>query len=316
MEYKDYYKILGVPKTATAKEIKAAFRKLARKHHPDVNKGDAKSEARFKEVNEANEVLSDPEKRKRYDSLGPDWANFRPPPGAGRPAGGGARVVDFGDEDPGGFSEFFRTVFGGGGGGFGGARTGGGATGSGGFEDLFGRARQQARGADVEGTVDLTLEEVLHGTGRTVSMDGEGGRPARKVEVKIPPGILDGMRVRAAGEGAGGTGARGDLYLRVRVLPHPQFERASADLKTTVAVSLTTAVLGGEAMVPTLDGPIGIKIPPGSRPGRVFRLRGHGLPRLEGGGRGDVMATLNVNLPEKLSPREREIFEELKSLGH
>jgi curved DNA-binding protein len=314
MEYKDYYKILGVPKTATAKEIKAAYRKLARKYHPDVNKGDAKSEARFKEVNEANEVLSDPEKRKRYDALGSDWANYRPPPG--RPGAAGGRVVDFGDEDLGGFSEFFRTIFGGGGGGgFGGGRAAGGASGGGGFEDLFGRARP-ARGADVEGTVDLTLEEVLRGTTRTVNLEGEGGVTARKIEVKIPPGVADGTRVRAAGEGAGSSGARGDLYLRVRVLPHPQFERVGGDLKTTVTVSLTTAVLGGEAQVPTLDGPIGIKVPPGSRPGRTFRLRGHGLPRLEsGGGKGDLLASLGVDLPEKLTDREREIFEELKRLG-
>jgi len=315
MEYKDYYKILGVPKTATAKEIKAAYRKLARKHHPDVNKGDARAEARFKEINEANEVLSDPEKRKRYDSLGSDWANFRPPPGAGRPGAGGPRVVDLGDEDLGGFSEFFRTIFGGGGGGFGGARAGGGAPGGGGFEDLFGRARQ-ARGPDVEGTVDLTLEEVLRGTTRTVSLEGEGGERARQVEVKIPAGVTDGMRVRAAGEGAGATGARGDLYLRVRVLPHPRFERDGANLKTTASVPLTTAVLGGETMVPTLEGPIGIKIPPGSRPGRLFRLRGHGLPRLEGGGRADLLAALGVDVPEKLTDRERELFEELKRLGH
>ncbi len=314
MEYKDYYKILGVPKTATAKEIKAAYRKLARKHHPDVNKSDPKAEARFKEINEANEVLSDPEKRKRYDSLGSDWANYRPPPGAGRRGASGPRVVDLDDEDLGGFSEFFRTIFGGGGG-FGGARAGGSVPGGGGFEDIFGRVRAP-RGADIEGAVGLALEEVLRGTTRTVNLDGEGGEPARKVEVKIPPGVTDGMRVRAAGEGAGAAGARGDLYLRVRVLPHPQLERDGANLKTTVTVPLTTAVLGGETVVPTLEGPIGIKIPPGSRPGRVFRLRGHGLPRLEGGGRGDLLATLGAALPEKLSPREREIFEELKRLGH
>ena len=314
VDYKDYYKILGVPKTATPKEIKAAYRKLARKYHPDVNKGDAKAEARFKEINEANEVLSDPAKRQRYDTLGSDWQSYRPPPGAGRPGAGGGRVI-FEDDDVGGFSEFFRTIFGGGGG-FGGGGAPGGPAG-GGFEDLFGRARQQrpARGADVEGTVDLTLEEVLRGTTRQVSVDDEGGTP-RKIEVKIPPGVADGTRVRAAGEGAGAAGARGDLYLRVRVLPHPRFERAGADLKTTVTVPLTTAVLGGETMVPTLDGPLGIKIPPGSRPGRVFRLRGHGVPRLEGGGRGDVLAALGVDLPETLGHRERELFEELKRLGH
>lgn len=315
MEYKDYYKILGVPKTATAKEIKAAYRKLARKYHPDVNKGDARSEARFKEINEANEVLSDPAKRQRYDALGSDWSSYRPPPG--RPGGGGGRVVDFGDEDLGGFSEFFRTVFGGGGagGGFGGTRGAGGPSGGGGFEEIFGRARP-ARGADVEGTVDLTLEEVLRGAARTVSVDDGGTQ--RKIEVKIPAGVTNGMRVRSEGAGAGGApGSRGDLYLRVRVLPHPKFERSAADLKTTVTVPLTTAVLGGETMVPTLDGPVGIKVPPGSRPGRVFRLRGHGLPRLEGGGgRGDLLATLNVDLPAGLTDREREIFDELKRLGH
>jgi DnaJ-class molecular chaperone len=313
VEYKDYYKILGVPKAATPKEIKAAYRKLARKYHPDVNKGDAKAEARFKEINEANEVLSDPAKRQRYDTLGSDWASYGPPPG--RPGAAGGRVV-FEDEDLGGFSEFFRTVFGGGGGGFGGGGTPGGTAG-GGFEDLFGRARQarQARGADVEGTVDLALEEVLRGTTRTVNLEGEGGA-ARQIEVRIPPGVAEGTRVRAAGEGAGASGSRGDLFLRVRVLPHPRFERAGADLKTTVTVPLTTAVLGGETMVPTLDGPIGIKIPPGSRAARVFRLRGHGLPRLEGGGRGDLLATLGVDLPEELTPRERELFEELKRLGH
>jgi DnaJ-class molecular chaperone len=224
--------------------------------------------------------------------------------------------VDFGDEDLGGFSEFFRTVFGGAGGGFGGGRSAGGATGGGGFEDLFGRARQP-RGADVEGSVDLTLDEVLRGTTRTVNLEGEGGATARKIEVRIPAGVADGTRVRAAGEGAGSSGARGDLYLRVRVLPHPQFERAGSDLKTAVTVPLTTAVLGGEAMVPTLDGPVGIKVPAGSRPGRTFRLRGHGLPRLEaGGGKGDLLASLGVELPAKLTDRERDLFEELKRLGH
>jgi len=321
MEYKDYYKILGVPKTATAKEIKAAYRKLARKYHPDVNKGDAKSEARFKEINEANEVLSDPAKRQRYDTLGSDWAKYGPPPGGGgRPgAGGGGRVVDFGDEDLGGFSEFFRTIFGGGG--AGGRTTSGGGggfgAGGGGFEEIFGRAARPARGADVEGTVDLTLEEVLRGTSRTVNLESEGGGAPRSIEVRIPAGVAEGQRVRAAGEGAGTSGARGDLYLRVHVLPHARFERAGADLKTTVTVPLTSAVLGGEVMVPTLDGPLGIKVPPGSRPGRVFRLRGHGLPKMEpGGARGDVLASLAVDLPEKLGDREREIFEELKRLGH
>ena len=309
VDYKDYYKILGVPKTATEKEIKAAFRKLARKHHPDVNKGDAKAEAKFKEINEANEVLSDPEKRKRYDHLGSDWASYGRTAGGPRAGRGGGVRVEYGGEDVGGFSDFFKTIFGGGAGGFGG---GGGQ--EGGFEEIFGRGAAPA-GQDLETTVELTLDEVLRGATRTIQI-GEG-KDARKVEVKIPPGRRDGSRVRVAGEGAGrGGGPRGHLYLRVKVLPHPVFERKGDDLAVSVAVPLTTAVLGGEVTVPTLDGPLGIKVPAGSRPGRVFRLRNHGLPKLEGGGRGDILATLGVDLPgADLTPREREVFEELRKLG-
>lgn len=321
MEYKDYYKTLGVSKNATDKEIKAAYRKLARKHHPDVNKGDAKSEARFKEINEANAVLSDPEKRRRYDALGPDWASYArsgPPRGAGpRGQRGGPVHVDFG-EDVGGFSDFFRTIFGGGGGFGGGAGEG---FGGGGFrqvdlEEMFGRAN--AAGQDVETPVELTLEEILRGTSRTIQV-GDGGT-ARRVQVKIPAGVREGARVRVAGEGAPGRqgGPRGDLYLRVRTLPHGQLQRAGDDLKTTVTVPLTTAVLGGEASVPTLEGPVGIKIPAASRPGRVFRLRGHGLPQTgdgKRGQRGDLLAELGVDLPQELTARERELFEELRKGG-
>jgi curved DNA-binding protein len=308
VEFKDYYKILGVERTATPKEIKAAFRKLARKYHPDFNKGDAKAEARFKEVNEAHEVLSDPEKRQRYDTIGPDWANMRPQGGAPGPGWSGG-TVDFSSEDLGGFSDFFRTIFGGGG--FG-ARAG--SPRGGGFEDFPGRM-PDAPGHDLETTIDLTLDEVARGTTRTVKIGDDGN--ARTVEIRIPPGVREGSRVRAAGEGASGTrGRRGDLYMKVHVLPHAQLERKGDDLQATVSVPLTTAVLGGEGEVPTLAGPIGIKIPPGSRAGRVFRLRGHGLPRLEASGeKGDLLAVLAVALPQELSPRERELFEELKSLG-
>jgi len=315
VEYKDYYKILGVPKTATEKDIKAAYRKLARKHHPDVNKGDPKSEARFKEINEANEVLSDPEKRKRYDTLGPDWASqFRPHPG-GAGGRGGTVEVEFGD-DAGGFSDFFRTIFGGG---FGGGREGGFGgggyrTASGGFEEIFGRTAREPVGHDLETNADLSLEEVAKGTTRTVKV-GEGPS-ARTVEVKIPAGVREGSRVRVAGEGGGAPGGpRGDLYLRVRTRPHPHLERKGDDLQTNVSVPLTTAVLGGEAQVPTLEGPVGIKVPPGSPAGRTFRLRGKGLPRLDAPGRGDLMAVMNVDLPRDLTPREKELFEELKRLG-
>ncbi len=305
MEYKDYYKILGVAKGATEKEIKAAYRKLARKFHPDVNPGNKQAEARFKEINEANEVLSDPEKRRKYDTMGENWSAFEgAQPGAGW---GGARVrVDprgFGDEGLGGFSDFFRTFF-------------GGAAAGADFGDAFGRAQRDMPGSDVEHGVDLTLEEVLNGATRTLQMS-EGGK-TRRVEVKIPAGVREGARVRVSGEGGAGQGSgpKGDLYLRVRMVPHAVFERRGEDLHTQLKVPLTTAVLGGEASVPTLEGPIEIKIPEGTPIGRAFRLRGKGLPRLEARGeRGDIFAALTVDVPQNLSAREKELFAELKRLG-
>jgi curved DNA-binding protein len=301
MEYKDYYKTLGVPKGASDKEIKAAYRRLARKHHPDVNPGNKEAEARFKEIGEAYEVLSDKEKRRRYDQLGANWDAFGRTPPQGWP-GGGVRV-DFEDlgGGAGGFSDFFRTFFGGGGAGFGGAQGFGGA-------EAF-----QPPAADAEAEVDLTLSEVLRGTTREVALDGS----RRRVEVKIPPGVRDGSRVRVAGEGGRGAGGRrGDLYLRVRVSPDPTFERHGDDLQTTIRVPLTAAVLGGEAQVATLEGSVGIKIPPGTPVGQVFRLRGHGLPRLgERGARGDLLATLAVELPRSLTQRQKELFEELRRSG-
>jgi DnaJ-class molecular chaperone len=302
VEYKDYYKVLGVPKGASQKDVKAAYRRLARKHHPDVNPGSREAEGRFKEVNEAYEVLSDPDKRRRYDELGSRWPDFEraggPPPGGGWP-GGRVRVhVGGAGEEFAGFSDFFQTFFGGGGG----------------FDDVFETARRRSRpGADVEGELELSLEEVYRGTTRTLAT-----AESRRVEVKVPAGIREGSRVRVAGEGAAGRagGPRGDLYLRVRVTPDARFERRGDDLLTTLVVPLSAAVLGGEAQVPTFEGPRGIKIPPGTPSGRTFRLKGMGLPRLEaGGGRGDLLATVGVAVPDALSPRERELFEELRRLG-
>jgi curved DNA-binding protein len=311
MEYRDYYRILGVPKSASDKEIKAAYRKLARKHHPDMNQGKKESEARFKEINEAYEVLGDPDKRKRYDELGSNWDAFsrRGARGGGGPGGwpGGVRIEyeDLGGAG-GGFSDFFRTFFGGG---FGGAGGRGGFAGQG-FapdEDAFGPP------GDAEGEVELTLAEVLKGTTREVRV---GGDKPRRVEVRIPPGMREGSRVRIAGEGGHrGGGRRGDLFLRVKIAPDPAFERQGDDLATVVRVPLTAAVLGGEAQVPTLDGTVGIKIPPETPAGRVFRLRGHGLPRQGEKGRGDLLATLAIELPRHLSGRQKELFEELRRSG-
>lgn len=309
MEYKDYYKVLGVKKDASAKEIKAAYRKLARKYHPDVNAGDEKAEARFKEVNEAHEVLGDSEKRQKYDQLGSNWEAFSrgaPGAGAGWP-GGGFRVQyeDLGGGGGGGFSDFFRTFFGGGGFGGGGFDPGG----FGGAGDYY------QPPSDAEGSVTLTLLEVLQGTTREVAV-GDGAN-RRRVEVRIPRGVKEGSRVRVAGAGgAGSRGERGNLYLKVRLASDPRFERKGDDLLTEVVVPLTVAVLGGEADVATLEGPVGIKIPEGTPVGRVFRLKGKGLPRLgEEASRGDVLATLAVELPSKLTPRQQELFEELRTSG-
>jgi curved DNA-binding protein len=332
MEFRDYYQTLGVSKTATDKEIKQAFRKLARKLHPDVNPGDKAAEARFKEINEAHEVLGDPEKRRKYDELGANWRMYEQAQqqgqgfpggspfgfgGAGAPGGGwsvnvggpggGYRTMTpeemqdlFGNEDP--FSDFFRTFFGGGG-----AREAGRARG--------GRAARRQKGQDIEHGVDLTLEEAYHGATRRVSIK-EGGH-TRSVDVRIPAGVKDSSRVRAAGEGASGSngGAAGDLYLRVHVAPHPVFERRGNDLHVKVAVPVTTAVLGGEAQVPTVTGSVRLKIPEGTQNAQVFRLKGHGMPQVgKPDERGDLYATVDVQVPRALTREQRGHYEALQKL--
>jgi len=328
MEFKDYYQTLGVSKTASDKEIKQAYRKLARKHHPDVNPGDKSAEARFKEINEAYEVLGDPEKRKKYDELGANWRMYEQAqqqgggfPGGGNPFSGGAWNINvggpggyrtmteeemhelFGNEDP--FSDFFRTFFGGGGGG---PREGAGRA-------RQGRAPRTQKGRDIEHEVELTLEEAYHGATRRISIK-QGGH-ARSVDVRIPVGVKDGSRVRAAGEGESGSngGAAGDLYLRVRIRAHPVFERKGTDLHTTVAVPVTTAVLGGEAQVPTITGTVRLKIPETTQSGQVFRLKGHGMPAVgKPDERGDLYATVDVQLPRLLTKEQRALYEGLAKL--
>ena len=340
MEFKDYYAVLGVPKTATDKEIKQAFRKLARKHHPDVNPSDKGAETKFKEINEANEVLGDPEKRRKYDELGANWRMYEQaqqkgqPYSGGSPFGGGFGGGGFGEggawtinmggpggartmseeemrdlfgggggEDP--FSDFFRTFFGGGGAGAGGA-------------DARGRARtpRSQKGRDIESEAELTLEEAYHGAMRRISIT-LGGH-ARSIDVRIPPGVKDGSRVRAAGEGETGSngGASGDLYLRVRLRPHPVFERKGDDLYVKVALPVTQAVLGGEAQVPTITGSVRLKVPETTQPGQMFRLKGHGMPHVgKPDTKGDLYATIDVQLPRSLTKEQREAWEHIRKLS-
>jgi DnaJ-class molecular chaperone len=306
MDYKDYYGVLGVNKQATAKDIQKAYRRLARQYHPDVNPNKPEAEERFKEINEAYEVLSDPEKRRQYDEMGANWERYRqyqPYTREREAAGAGVRgrtyqrmnpedMADiFGDESP--FSSFFDTFFGGGAA----PRAG---------------APRRGRGQDVEATVEVTLEEAAHGGTRRVRLADDSGQP-REIEVKIPPGVRDGTRIRVAGQGGEGQagGARGDLYLIIHVRPHPIFERTGNDLRTRVMVRMTTMILGGEVAVPTLDGRVMLKIPASTQDGKAFRLRGKGMPRLgQPDQHGDLYAELHVAVPQQLSPEQRRLIEE------
>jgi DnaJ-class molecular chaperone len=320
MEFKDYYSTLGVAKDASEAEIKRAYRKLARQYHPDLNPGDKAAETRFKEVNEANEVLGDPDKRRKYDELGANWRAYeqaRPPGGTGGwspdfgGAPGGYRTMTpeemqdlFGGQDP--FSDFFHTFFGG--------APGGGPRGAAG---RAGRPGRGGRGVDIEHPIDLTLEEAFAGTSRRLVTTRDGAE--RTVEVRIPAGVKDGARVRAAGEGAAAPrgGRAGDLYLIVRVLPHARFERRGPDLHVGIDVPVTTAVLGGEVDVPTLAGtPLRLKVPSLTDHGRVFRLRGHGMPTVgKPDERGDLYAKVAVRIPTRLSDDERRHYEALRTLS-
>lgn len=303
MDYKDYYQILGVPRTATQDEIKKAYRKLARQYHPDNNPGDKKSEAKFKELNEANEVLSDPDKRQKYDRLGAQWQQYERM--GGQPGSFDwnqwttTEQVDLNDlfGGNGGFSDFFTRIFGG----MGEGQPGGGTR-------TRSATRAPMRGRDIEQSIEINLRDAYSGTTLSLQKDSQ------KLEVKVPAGVKTGSKIRMAGQGYPGTrgAAAGDLYLVVTVKPDPQFERDADNLKTEVTTDLYTAVLGGEVTVPTLTGDLKLKIPPETQPGRVFRLRGQGMPSLrEPDSHGDLLVTVKVTLPTNLTGVEKHLFEQL-----
>ena len=324
--YKDYYATLGVSKTATEKEIKAAYRKLARKHHPDVNPGNKGAEDKFKEISEANEVLGDAEKRKKYDQYGEQWKAYSQNgfPGAGSGAGpsgfpGGQRV-DLGGGFPGDLSDLFATLF---------AeqfRQGGAPSGQqrtrttvnfGGGGDPFGVPSQPVS-RDLESDLRLTLEEAYNGGTKGISIQvptgrydlDRGGRSTelRRVDVKVPAGVGEGQKIRLAGQGVNG----GDVMLTIRLLPNSLFERKGDDLTVDVPVPYTTAALGGEMRVPTIEGKtLTVKLPAGTQSGQQLRLTGKGMPKLKEGGRGDLYARIKITVPKVLSERERTLLNEL-----
>ncbi len=333
---KDYYSALGVKRDASQKEIKAAFRKLARKYHPDVNPNDKASEERFKAINEAHDVLSDPDKRTKYDRYGENWQQAeafekaRAQHGNGGPGSGYSETFTFDIND------LLRQQRGGRGGSAGGFD----------FGDMLGgifgggRARGPMRGQNVEYATEITLEEAYHGTTRVLHLQGEeqcsvcGGNgeianatchncqgqgvvlSSRRLEVKIPAGARDGTRVRIAGEGSHGMGGgpRGDVYVVVKVSPHPRFERKGDDLIEEVAVPVEDAVLGGEVEVATIAGKrIAMKVPPLTQNGKSIKLKSLGMPSIDGKGKGDLYARVRVVIPERLTDAERELFEQLRS---
>lgn len=317
MEYKDYYRILGVERNASESEIKRAYRKLARQLHPDVNPGDKEAEARFKDINEAYEVLGDAEKRSKYDRFGTSWNNWQQSghdpggfdwsqwftPGAGRQPQGGVRInfTDLNDilgsQGGGGFSDFFNTLFGG--------------------MSNMNRPRSDRRQGysrpltqNIEQSIEITLEEAYKGTTRTLLRDGQ------RIQAKIPAGARTGTKIRLAGQGAPDpSGTPGDLILKITVLLHEQFTLDGDDIRLETSLDVCTAALGGQIVIKTLDGDVQLKIPPGTQGGTVFRLKGKGLPKLRQSDiTGDLYVKVQIKIPEKLSDEETKLFQQLAQL--
>lgn len=302
MKYIDYYKVLGVSKSATQAEIKKAYRKLAREYHPDVNPNDAEAEANFKQLSEAYEVLNDPEKRKKYDEYGENWEHaeaYEQAKQQQQQQGGGRRYTysnqggqDFGGGD---FSEFFESMFGG---------TGGGAAG-------FGGRTRSYRGADYQAQLSLQLTDILKSHKRTIDL-GE-----RKIRITIPAGVEDGQTIRVPGYGAPGqnNGPKGDLYITFHIQNNTQFKRDGTDLHATIDLPLYTAILGGEQIIDTLTGKVKLTIKPETQNGTQVRLKGKGLPKYKSESKhGDLFITYQIDMPTKLSDKEKELFQELQKL--
>jgi len=328
MAKKDYYNVLGVSRNASQKDIKQAYRQLARKYHPDVNPGDKTAEAKFKEINEAHEVLSDPEKRKKYDQFGDQWQHADEfakagQSGAWRSSRGGGTYTTFDFGDLGDFGNIFDNLYRG-------------------FGAGPGTTRRASKPSSTQHPIEVTLEEAYNGSKRTFQLQSEtpcptcGGsgrsgkirnRPCptcggagrvikpKRIEVKIPRGVTEGSKIRLAGEGGTDlSGARGDLYLTVKMLPHRTYERRGNDLYTDVPVPMFTALLGGEVEVPTLSGKLVLKIPPETQNGKAFRLAGKGMPILGKSSSGDLFARIKVTMPTRLTEKEKELLEKLRTL--
>lgn len=313
VEFKDYYNTLGLPRDATSDDIKKAFHKLARVYHPDVSKDKKSAGEKFKEINEANEVLSDPVKRRKYDDLGARWQEGGRMPsshgaeGNGPHAANGPHAHEFHFTGT-GFSDFFEQFFGG----------GGGFDFESGGRDVHARSRSEGkRGADVEGEILVTLDEVMRGTIRPISLqivDPRTGTAERhSFQVRIPAGAMEGRRIRVPGKGEPGFGGAtpGDLYLRVRYAAHPDFRVRGADLCHDVDLAPWEAVLGTTIVARSFEGAIKVRVPPSTKHGAELRVRGHGLPRGRGGERGDLYVVTRIQLPPQLTPEEKTLWEEL-----
>lgn len=305
VEYKDYYQTLGVSKSAGKEELSKAFKKLARKYHPDLNPNDKDAETKFKEINEAYEVLKDPEKRKMYDQLGPNWEQYQQG-GFQRPPGYENVQFDFGSGGAGGFSDFFETIFGGGfsGGGF--QREG--------FGGRQNYQRRPRRGSDSEATYEITLEEAYRGGEKTITLQEQGAPgtgQSKTLEVKLPPGVKDGQRIRLTGQGNPGFGGgpAGDLYLKIRIMPHHLYKVSDNNLVLDLPLAPWEAALGSKVRVPTLDGAVEMNIPAGISSGKKLRVRGRGLG--SGSKKGDQLVRIVIATPSELTDRERELWQQL-----